>query len=256
MASLLSLFDETLFRAERLFKLGRVQDAGSVYESLSRFSDLPVDVVVKIRCGLGKISHLSGSYRKAVRHFTVALAHSPNNQEILYLRAKTFAVLGKKAFKRCQMDLQEILRANASSAKANSLMGLVLSKNGNHESALEYHYKAVDLNKKQPVYLKRLVKVLMELDMWDEACSVICKSMFPNSQNKKFQVIWDHFQFQRTRFEQESKSCTITSGMVVLPFLKLNEVKSHSGNTRMDGPESIPTPHARKAKFKKSSRWV
>lgn len=256
MASVLPLFKQSLLRASEFMNHGRGQNAARVYEKLSRFADLPADAVIEVHAGLGRIAYQNGEYRRAVRHFSVALSHSPRNASILYLRARSLAALGMKQFRRSSCDLRLCLEYNPSSARAHSLLGWLLCKAGMEAEGLKHHFQAVKLRSHQPAYLNRLVKFLTHAHRWEEGRAALTRAMFLNKGDKKFQAIWDQFQFLQARSNQLKQRQTPEEKLVVLPFLKIAGKQVRKAGARMDGPECLPTPHATKAQIGRTKRRV
>jgi hypothetical protein len=98
-----------------------------------------------------------------------------------------------------------------------------------------------------PRVIRRLAKGLCRLGRPDEARAVLMAARFRNADDGRFGRLWQDFQFEFTRLDQQAKRHSHRGGAadedaVLLPFVARAAAEA-APLVREDGPSLLPAPH-------------
>jgi tetratricopeptide (TPR) repeat protein len=131
--------------------------------------------------------------------------------------------------------------------------GLLAIQQGQSEDGLNDLRRAVELDSDNPQLLQRLARGLCLLQRPDEARKALRVALFRHARDYRFQKLWNDFQFEQLRKQQEADSITRSTQAaadtepMILPFVRpASEATTQPAIAkiiRRDGPESPRPPH-------------
>lgn len=258
MASLLPIIDQSFVAAVKYRALGLEIKAAKIFRSLTRFQDLPKVIAEQTQLHLGEIALNQKRFKQAARHLSVALNYNENNANYHLLMGKALAAGGNGNLKQAVIEFRACLKNDPKNVKALRFLGVSLIHLNKAIIGVGYLTRACKLQPNNLELLKLLVRHLQEQNQYDEARACITKALFFNNSNPKFKCLWNSFLFHEARINQQNANDpNLEQRQLVLPFLKVvAKKKAPPAQGRNDGPESLPTPHANRSKWKKNQRRV
>jgi tetratricopeptide (TPR) repeat protein len=258
MASLLPIIDQSFVAAVKYRSLGLEVKAAKMFRSLMRFQDLPRVIAEQTQLHLGEIALNQRRFKQAARHLSVALTYNENNATYHLLLGKAIAAGGNGNLKQAMIHFRACLKNDPKNVKALRFLGVILIHTNKAIVGIGFLARACKLQPNNLELLKLLVRHLQEQNLHDEARASITKALFLNNNNPKFKCLWNSFLFHEARISQKNTNDpSLEQRQVVLPFLKVvAKKKNPPAQGRNDGPESLPTPHANRSKWKKNQRRV
>ena len=258
MASLLPIVDQSFVAAVKYRSLGLEVKAAKIFRSLMRFQDLPRVMAEQTQLHLGEIALNQKRFKQAARHLSVALSYNENNATYHLLLGKAIAAGGNGNLKQAMIHFRACLKNDPKNVKALRFLGVSLIHTCKAIVGIGFLTRACKLQPNNLELLKLLVRHLQEQNLHDEARASITKALFLNNNNPKFKCLWNSFLFHEARISQQNTNDpSLEQRQVVLPFLKVvTKKKNPPAQGRNDGPESLPTPHANRSKWKKNQRRV
>jgi Tfp pilus assembly protein PilF len=250
MSTTLNLVDRLLARGRNFQALGRDFDAHHILSRLADFRDLPADVAEETQARLAELCLRRKRHKKARRHLTAALRHQPDNARYHYLMATAVEADKKADPERAAEHFRRALELDPEQPKCLGDYGLVAIRLGQSEEGLQCLRRAVEVAPDDPDVLQRLVKGLCLANRPDEARTTLRIALFTHPRDRRFRNLWDRFQFDQLRQEQEAARLSGPAGTdedvpVLLPFVRVEEGSSRKARRiRRDGPSSLPSPHA------------
>ena len=133
-----------LLRGELYLALGRVDEAGAIYESLSHGK--PVNAAVET--GLGAVAMSLGAYDKARRHLERAISLGSKDASTHFEYAMLLRDTGAPR-ERIEEFLNKTIALNPIHVEAHFILATMLSTEGRHEEAIGHLKKAVDVLPRQ-----------------------------------------------------------------------------------------------------------
>ncbi len=258
MAIIFPIVEQSFLAAVRYRSLGRDIEAANIFQSLTRFEDLPKGLAELTQLHLGEIAIKQRRFKKATRHFSICLTYNEANANYHFLLGKAIAAGGNGNLKLASISFRACLKIEPKHTRALRFLGVSLIHQNKGSLGIVYLMRASKLMPKNLEVLKLLVKHLQEQNLQDQARACITRALFLNKNNPKFICFWNSFLFHEARLLQHSSNqSNQDQRQVILPFLKVvKKKKTAPKQGRQDGPESLPTPHANRAKWKENKRRV
>jgi len=255
MSMRLNLVDSLFQQGQKLHKLGRAADAQQILQRLTEFRQLPSEVAEMSQAVLAEMHLKRLQFRKARRCLTAALQHRPDCARYHYLMAQAWEKDEKGDDERGIEHYERSLDLDPEQPECLSDLGLLLVEVGQVEDGLSRLRHAVKLAPTNPVFVEHLVSALRLANRSDEARSALVSARFRNPRNPRFHKLWNDFQFQELRRQQEMEKlekvrAAADDAPVLLPFVRVVRADETEKRTpigkilRQDRPTPA-APHGR-----------
>jgi Tfp pilus assembly protein PilF len=247
MSKTLNLVDRLLARGRKFQNLGRDFDAQHILSRLAGFRELPAAVAEETQARLAELCLRNKRHTRARRHLTAALRHQPDNARYHYLMASAVEADNKADPERAAEHYRRSLDLDPEEPQCLGEYGLLAIRLGQAEEGLQCLRRAAAAAPDDPDALQRLVKGLCLANRPDEARTALRIALFGHARDRRFRQLWDRFQFDQLRQEQEAARLsgpfqTEEDGPVLLPFARAAG-SAKPVRIRRDGPSSLPSPH-------------
>jgi tetratricopeptide (TPR) repeat protein len=252
MSMTLNMVDRLLERGRLFQQLGRVHDAIEILGRLAKLDSLPAEVSEETQARLAEIRLERNQLRRARRHLTAALVYQPNNARYHLLMARAVEADGRADPERALEHYRRSLELDPDQPECLSKCGLLSVRQGQSEAGLDHLRRAVELDADNPELLQRLVHGLCLLRRPDEARKALRIALFRHARDHRFQKLWNDFQFEQLRKQQESEamtgsSVTADTRPTILPFIRPTREAAQTPAIpkiiRQDSPECTRPPH-------------
>jgi tetratricopeptide (TPR) repeat protein len=248
MSTTLNLVDRLLRRGRSLQEMGRSHDALQTFERLAHFRDLPSEVAEETQVRLAELQMQHRQFKPARRHLTAVLRQHPDNGDAHYLLATALETDDKGDPRRALAHYQRCLELDGEQADCLCACGLLALRLGRRDEGLAHLRRAVELLPDDAETLGQVVTGLCLANEADEARRLLLAARFRNPHDARFVQLWNDFQFQRLRKEQQAaasrrKAEGDEAGPVVLPFVRPEGPRLGRKKVRQDGPAPLPAPH-------------
>ena len=252
MSKTLNVADHLLALGRKHQELGRVHDAVNAFERLANFQELPAEVAEEIQVRLAELALRRRKFLRARRHLTAALTHQPDNSRYHHLMA-TAADSGAKADpERAAKHFQLSLELDPNQPTCLGEYGMLALKLGRTALGLRCLRRAAELTPDDPQVIGRLAEGLRLANLAREARDVLRAALFRNPRDGRFRKLWNDFQFQQLRREQQNArhasrvEKAADKGPVILPFVRPvpEAMPARKGKIiRRDTASPTPPPH-------------
>jgi tetratricopeptide (TPR) repeat protein len=252
MSRTLNLADHLLSMGRNYQELGRTQDAVRVLTRLTGLRDLPGAVAEETQARLGELQLRRRKFARARRHLTAALRHQPDSARYHHLMGLAVSAADHGDAQRALEHFQRSLAIEPDQPKCLCAHGRLALRLGLRDEGLTSLRRAAELAADDPVVLADVVKGLRLASLVSEAEGLLRAALFRNARDPRFRKLWDDFQFQQARREQEIARLAARlrqDGPVLLPFVRPPEGTTPRRRLarkiiRQDGPGPVPPPHA------------
>ncbi len=225
MSRMLSLAEGLLGMGRTHQQLGRVHDAFSILSRLSRFRELPREVAEETQARLGEIQIKRKKYSRACRHLATALQHDPDNAHYHHLLAGATREQDPEQWERAAEHYRRAIELDPERVESLIELGLLCVRNGQADEGVTHLKRAVELKPDDAEVLGKLVKGLRLAGRADDARGALQAALFRNGRDRRFQQLWDDYQFRMLRREQyrqlEKARSASVPGPVLLPFVRI-----------------------------------
>ncbi len=249
MSRTLNLVDGLLLMGRRHQELGRAGEALRVLARLASFRELPPGVAEEAQARLGEIQLKRRKYRRARRHFAVALRHDPDNARYHHLMATALREQDEEHWDRAAAHYRRSLELNPDQVDCLAEFGLFAVRLGHADEGVGRLRRAIELKPDDPELAGKLAEGLRLACRPDEARAELRAALFRNPRDRRFRRLWADFQFHQLRREQReacARKAGLDDGPVLLPFVPCERPGRGKGEAKVlrhDGPESLPPPH-------------
>jgi tetratricopeptide (TPR) repeat protein len=252
MSMKLNLAEHLLSLGQHYLRLGRDRDAQQSFQRLIQFPDLKSAIIEEAQAGLADVHLRRNDPVQARRHLHVALARQP---DCAYYHHQLALTLEEEDAERAIEHYARALQLDPDNAQLHADMGMFLLAIAEQELGLTHLRRAVELAPDEPVYLRQLMKSLVEADRAMEARGIVQLALFAHPREHRFREIWSELQFRVAQQEQHRAILARWAGHdrpVLLPFKPrrtqvLRSESTDDGSTvRVDRPQPIRRPHLRK----------
>jgi tetratricopeptide (TPR) repeat protein len=252
MSRMLKLVDELLSRSRHLHKLGCQNEAFDVLIQLAQFRGLPIDVAEEVEVRLGESYLRQRRYKRARGHLVAAVRLQPGNARYHHLLATAFRRGTRPNPKRAVEHYLRSLELEPRRAARLCAYGAFLVQLGQSREGLRHLRRAAEAAPYNVRILKQAVKGLRLANQNEEARRLLLAARFRAPHNRRLLSLWNDFQFQQIRNEQQTALHRFTTNRlespVLLPFVRLSDGRVPSRQTRagirQDGPSGTPSPRS------------
>lgn len=252
MSKTLNLADQLLAMGRNFQSIGREHDALRILGRLSGLRQLPAEVSEEAQQRLAEMLLRAGRWVRARRHLTALLTQRPDSARYHYLMAGALDGDERSNPRRAAEHYRQSLRLDPKQPKCLGEFGLLALRLGEIEEGLSALRRAVELAPNDPEVVGRLVEGLRQEGMFEEARGAARAGLFRNPRDRRFQKLWNDFQFQQLREEQEAQRHgddprhVRQSGPRLLPFVRPEGTPTSTGRplVRRDASSQPQPPHA------------
>ncbi len=248
MTAILNLVDHLLADGQRKLAMGRIQEGVRVLTRLASLRNLPAPAAEEAQARLAEVHLRQRRYRRARRHLTAALLHNPDHAEHHYQLARACQADGRGDLLRAADHYRRALELQPDHVNALVQGGLLALKTGQTQQGLNDLHRALELAPDDANVLAKCARGLSRAGRTDEARALLRAALFRNPRQPAFRKLWNLFQFQQLRRQQEearlSREAALPEkdGPRILPFVRL--VAAETGSTpAVGGPATLPGPH-------------
>jgi Tfp pilus assembly protein PilF len=245
----LNLFEQLLARGRRMQELGQPRAAAGVYSRLTAFRTLPPAVAEQTRVALGVLCLKRRRYRRARRHFAVALSHRPDSARYHFLLATAFAADKQGDLAQAEAYYRRALELDPGHVRCRSDAGLLLLRLGRTDEGLALLREAVERAPGNAEALAKLARGLVQAGRADEAHAALRVGVFRNGRDGRFRKLWDDFRFHRLRGRQEAERPDANDEEpVLLPFVRVERgaTAAPAAPTILRRDDATPLPPTRR----------
>jgi tetratricopeptide (TPR) repeat protein len=249
MTRILNLVDHLLADGQSKLAMGRTQEGVRVLTRLASLRHLPAAAAEQAQARLAEVHLRQRRFRRARRHLTAALLHNPNHAEYHYQLARACQADGRGDLLRAGEHYRRALELQPDHVNALVYGGLLALKSGQTRQGLEDLRRALELAPDAPDVLGRVARGLSRTGRTDEARNLLRAALFRNPRQPAFRKLWNLFQFQQLRRQQEEERLRRQvdhpeqDGPRLLPFIRLLTKEPAASAANMDGPATLPGPH-------------
>jgi Flp pilus assembly protein TadD len=252
MSTTLNLVDRLLRRGRSLQEMGRSHDALQALERLTHFQEVPSEVAEETQVRLAELQLQRRQFGPARRHLTAILRHHPDNGHAHYLLATALEMDDKGDARRALAHYRRCLELDGEQPDCLCACGLLALRLGQRGEGLANLRRAAELMPDDPETLGQVVTGLCLANEADEARRLLLAARFRKPHDARFVQLWNDFQFQRLRKQQETARCRRKAegdeaGAVLLPFVRpkglCKALRQGRKKIRQDGPAPLPAPH-------------
>jgi Tfp pilus assembly protein PilF len=251
MDTTFNLVQLLLARGRRCQEQGRFREAAQVLCRLAGFRELPGAVAEEIQSRLAEVQLKRRQYRRARRHVTAALAHSPQNARYLHMMGAAFATGDGSDLERSIDCYRKALQMEPDQVECLCDCGLLEVREGETATGLARLRRALELAPDDAGVLAKLVKGLRLAGRGAEARAELRAALFRSPRNPRFRKLWNEYQFKQLRRRQEKARLDGQTGRLhgegptLLPFVRPPDPPAapEAPAVRADGPETVPAPN-------------
>jgi tetratricopeptide (TPR) repeat protein len=223
----LNLVDHLLALGRRYQDLGQGRDALRIFTSLSGFRELPAEAAEEAQVRLAELQLKRRKYGRARRHLAIALRFQPDSARYHYLMAGALRAGDRGNLEKAAEHYRRSLELDPENVKCLVEYGLVAVRLGQTEEGLARLRQAVERAPDDAEVVGKLAKGLRLAGRSDEARAALRAALFRNPRVPRFRKLWDEYQYQHLRREQEAGRMGRTGPRlhdgepVLLPFLRV-----------------------------------
>jgi Flp pilus assembly protein TadD len=248
MSTTLNLVDRLLKRGRSLQALGRSHDALQALQRLTHFQEVPSEVAEETQVRLAELQLQRRQFVLARRHLTAVLRHHPDNGHAHFLLATALETDDKADPRRALAHYRRCLELDGEQADCLCACGLLALRLGQRGDGLAHLRRAIEQAPDDAETLSEVVTGLCLANEADEARRLLLAARFRNPHDARFVQLWNDFQFQRLRKQQEiaasrRKAEGDEAGAIVLPFAQPEGPRQGRKKVRRDAPAPLPGPH-------------
>lgn len=204
MSRTLNFTDHLLAMGRKYQHAGRDREALYVLGRLARCGAVPSEKAEEAQSRLAEIYLRLRRYRRARRHLTALLVYRPDNAHYHYLMATALVGDVQGDRERAAEHFRRSLALDPNQSHCLRGYGLLALRLGQSEEGLKALYRAVELNPADPEALADLAEGLSQEKRPDEVRRALLAARFRNPRDRRFQQLWQDFQFEVLRHEQEA----------------------------------------------------
>ncbi len=247
----LDLVDLLLARGRALQQFGRHHDALRLLTRLAGFRDLPAPAAEDVQFRLGEVYLRRRKYCRARRHLAAALAHGPDNPRYHYALARAFDNDRDGDAARAAEHYRTSLELDGTQVDCLCAFAALAINLGRADEAVPCLRAAAAQAPDDLKVLGKVVSGLRKVNRTEEARGLLLAARFRHPRDARYLALWNHFQFQSARREQEdarrAKASSCDDAPALLPFVRPARPTPTpalvAGRVlRHDGP-SAPAPH-------------
>jgi tetratricopeptide (TPR) repeat protein len=253
MSKTLNLAERLLCRARNYQQFGRNYDALQLLGRLAGLRNLPAPIAEETQIRLAELFLARRKYNRARRHLTAALVHQPNSADYHYLMATALAGDEQADKQRALEHFRRSLELDPQQPERWVELGSHALRLGQIEEGLKCLHRALELAPDDPIIVGKVVEGLQEQERADEPRAILIAAMFRNPRDARFRRLWNDFQFERLKREQDQSrqrrgwSSEEDHAPMLLPFVRppapATPERASPKIIRQDAPAPPPAPH-------------
>jgi tetratricopeptide (TPR) repeat protein len=249
---MLNLVDRLSAMGRNYRQVGRSQEALHIFSQLAQFRNLPAAVAEETQANLAEITLERKDYRQARRHLAAALCYQPENIAYHNMMASALDNDDDGDDQRAARHYRKSLQLDPHQPEQWSEYGLLLLRLGRTETGLKALRKAAAQAPADPEVLRKLITGLLQAEGPEEARQVLRAARFRNAGDRRFQDLWNDFQFQELHRRQQAGDFPDSrdaagAALPILPFVCRETARSTPTGEepflRHDAPATLPAPH-------------
>jgi tetratricopeptide (TPR) repeat protein len=249
VSTTLNLADHLLSRGRYFQQLGRAPDALRLLTRLAGFRELPAAVAEEAQFRLGELHLRRKKYARARRHLSAALRYAPDNPRYHFLMAQAVENDRDGDLATAADHYRSSLALDAAQTDCLCAYGALALRLNRTDEGLQCLRAAAKLAPDDVTVLAQVAAGLRQANHGDEARGLLLAARFRNPRDGRYQKLWDDFQFQAARREQDAARVrkAFGDGPVILPFVRPEGAPGQRTGVagkiiRADGP-TTPEPH-------------
>jgi tetratricopeptide (TPR) repeat protein len=225
MKPTINLVDQLLVLGRRYQDLGRGRDALRIFTRLTGFRELPAQAAEEAQVRLAELLIKRRNYRRARRHLAIALRFQPDNARYHYLLAGALRAEDRGNLEEAAEHYRRALELDPDNVKCLVEYGLLAVRRGRTEEGLASLRRALERAPNDAEVVAKMAKGLRLAGRSDEARAALRAALFRNPRSPRFRKLWDEYQAQHLRREQEAARMNRQrlrgrdDGPVLLPFV-------------------------------------
>jgi len=251
MSNTLNFFAHSFARGRRLQEAGKRKEAARLFDRLGHHDLAPEEIALEALISLGRFQLEMDKPETARATASLVCARDPHSADAFVLLSEACLAGDDADLEQAHDALCQAAELDPSSASIRAELGKVQIALGMETEGLVSIEIAVELESKNPLYLRDLIDALMDLGREEEATRRARNAIFLNPRIQGFQTLWNDLRFCLTADELESE--TNLSPLVpketkkyILPF-KPPAAKSAGRVSqrviRQDAPSELAAPH-------------
>jgi tetratricopeptide (TPR) repeat protein len=249
MTRILNLVDHLLADGQRKLAMGRTHEGVRILTRLTGLRSLPAPAAEEAQARLAEVHLRQRRFRRARRHLTAALLHNPDHAEHHYQMARACQADGRGDLLRAADHYRRALELQPDHVNALVQGGLLALKSSQSQQGLRDLRRALELAPDDPNVLGKCARGLTRAGRTDEARALLRAALFRNPRTPAFRKLWNLFQFQQLRRQQEEDrlgreaALPDKDGPRILPFIRLMPTETGPARATAGGPATLPGPH-------------
>lgn len=244
MGKTLNLCECLLAMGRDYVNLDRLTEAAGVLNRLAGFRHLAPAIAEETQALLASICLQRNELNKARRHLTCAMIYRPSHAHYYYQYATALHNDPKADPARAVRYYRQAQRLEPAEPRYWSDCGRLYLQLGRSEEGIAALGKAMTLSPNDPVIVARLVEGLCLAGRARDARLVLRAARFRNPRDRRFQKLWNDFQFQQLVEEQTQPP--VVEEPVILPFVRraaVHDLPRMPGRILRLDRASMPAPH-------------
>lgn len=246
MHTTISLHHQLLARGRHLFDLGCLSESREALRPLVKQAGVATHTLSETHRLLGEIDLEFGNYRRARRHFAVAIHLVPDEASLYSLYAQSVEIDPEGDPLRAYKARRRAARLDPSSAAVWSSLGWSCMRMGKRSLAFKAFGRAMRLRPASLDTLGETIEGLLALNRLRDAEKAVRTSQFHFKKSSGLRSLADRVQFEILRSEQAERHDVEAGGAFVLQFVPgPTESTSRDVDPRIIRKDrrSLPTPH-------------
>jgi tetratricopeptide (TPR) repeat protein len=247
MSRTLHFIDRLLAIAQNLQVLHRNREALHYLRRLAAL-ELPAAIGEEVQARLGEINLHQGQYRRACRHFAIALLYQPESANYHWQMANALRKGRYRDLDRAATHYEKSLAIDPEQPRCLADFGSVCLRLDRTDEGLAALMRAVDLAPNDAVIVSKLLRGLCRTDRKEEALDVLRAARFRNPRDGRFRRLYNNFMFDRLHEQQESQrqDQTEEDSRMILPFALPEKSDRSQPEIREDDAQPLAGPRSRR----------
>ena len=251
MSNTLNFFAHTFARGRRLREAGKLKEAARLFDRLGHHALAPKEIALEALISLGRFQLEMGQTESARATASLACNRGPHSADAFLLLAQASLNGDDADLEQAHDALCQATELDPASAGIRAELGKVQIALGMEPEGIVSLEIAVELESKNPEYLRDLIDALMDLGQEEQATQRARNAIFQNPRIQGFQTLWNDIRFCLTADELESETDLTPivpkeTKMCILPFMPVATKSTSRASQRVirqDAASELAAPH-------------